>query len=75
MYLPKPKPYRIVWNETPQALASMSMHTKRNTCALIKDVPSLKLVDKFTYLGSCVSSIEKDIDAQLTKAWTDGSQT
>ena len=31
---------------------------------------SLKLVDKFTYLGSCVSSTEKDIDTQLTKAWT-----
>ena len=31
---------------------------------------SLKLVDKFTYLGSSVSSTEKDIDMQLTKAWT-----
>ena len=30
---------------------------------------SLKLVDKFTYLGSSVSSTEKDIDTQLTKAW------
>ena len=30
----------------------------------------LKLVDKFTYLGSSVSSIEKDIDTRLTKAWT-----
>ena len=30
---------------------------------------SLKLVDKFTYLGSSVSSSEKDIDTQLTKAW------
>ena len=30
---------------------------------------SLKLVDKFTYLGSNVSSTEKDIDTQLTKAW------
>ena len=25
-----------VWNELLQALASMSMHTKRNTCVLIK---------------------------------------
>ena len=32
---------------------------------------SLKLVDKFTYLGSSVSSTEKDIDTRLTKAWTD----
>ena len=31
---------------------------------------SLKLVDKFTYLGSSVSSTEKDIDTRLTKAGT-----
>ena len=31
---------------------------------------SLKLVDKFTYLGSSVSSTEKDIDMRLTKVWT-----
>ena len=31
---------------------------------------SLKLLDKFTYLGSSVSSTEKDIDTRLTKAWT-----
>ena len=31
---------------------------------------SLKLVNKFTYLGSCVSSSEKDIDTRQTKAWT-----
>ena len=31
---------------------------------------SLKLVDKFTYLGSSVTSTEKDIDTRLTKAWT-----
>ena len=30
----------------------------------------LKLVDRFTYLGSSVSSTEKDIDTRLTKAWT-----
>ena len=30
----------------------------------------LKLVDKFTYLGSSVESTEKDIDKRLTKAWT-----
>ena len=30
----------------------------------------LKLVDKFTYLGSSVSSTENDIDTRLTKAWT-----
>ena len=49
------------------------MHTKLNICSFIKhaalDENSLKLVDKFTYLGSSVSSNEKDVDTQLTKAW------
>ena len=35
----------------------------------ILDGTPLKLVDKFTYLGSSVSSTEKDIDTRLTKAW------
>ena len=34
-----------------------------------RDGTPLKLVDKFTYLGSSVSSTEKDIDTRLTKAW------
>ena len=34
------------------------------------DGTALKLVDKFTYVGSSVSSTEKDIDMQLIKAWT-----
>ena len=34
------------------------------------DGTSLKLVVKFTHLGSSVSSSEKDIDTRLTKAWT-----
>ena len=34
------------------------------------DGTSLKLIDKFTYLVSSVSSTEKDIDTRLTKAWT-----
>ena len=34
------------------------------------DGTSLKLVHKFTYLGSSISSTEKDIDTWLTKAWT-----
>ena len=34
------------------------------------DGTSLKLVYKFTYRGSSVSSIEKDIDTRPTKAWT-----
>ena len=35
----------------------------------LKGTP-LKLVDKFTYLGSSVESTEKDIETMLTKAWT-----
>ena len=34
------------------------------------DGTSLKLVDKFTYLGSSVSSTKKEIDTRLTKIWT-----
>ena len=34
------------------------------------DRTSLKLVDKFTYLGNSVSSTEKDIVTRLTKVWT-----
>ena len=34
------------------------------------DGTALKLVDKFTSLGSSVASTEKDIDTRLTKAWT-----
>ena len=34
------------------------------------DGTPLKLVDKFTYLGSSVESTEKEIDTRLTKAWT-----
>ena len=30
----------------------------------------LKLVEKFTYLGSSVSSAEKDINTRLAEAWT-----
>ena len=54
----------------------MSIHTKQNMCHnQTGDIPTLdgtplKLVDKFTYLGSSVSSTEKDIDTWLMKAWT-----
>ena len=34
------------------------------------DGTPLKLVDKFSFLGSSISSTEKDIDTQLMKAWT-----
>ena len=31
---------------------------------------SLKLVDKFTYLGNSISPTENDINTRLAKAWT-----
>ena len=34
------------------------------------DGTPLKLVDKFTYLGSSIASTEKDINTRLMKAWT-----
>ena len=34
------------------------------------DGTPLKLVDKFTYLGTSVSSTKRNIDTRLTKAWT-----
>ena len=46
----------------------MCFNQKGNISTL--DGTSLKLVDKFTYLGSSVSSTEKDINTRLTKAWT-----
>ena len=47
-------------------------YTKMNQTGDISTLEgtSLKLVDKFTYLGSSVSSTKKDIDTRLTKAWT-----
>ena len=42
---------------------------QRSDISTLKGEP-LKLVDKFTFLGSSVSSTEKDINMQLAKAWT-----
>ena len=42
---------------------------QRGNISTLKGVP-LKLVDKFTYLGSNVSSTKKDINMRLAKAWT-----
>ena len=33
-------------------------------------ISTLKLVDKFTYLGSSVSSTETDVNIRLAKVWT-----
>ena len=63
-----------------QAAAGISLHVNAHKTEYMcfnqtgdistLDGSSLKLVDKFTYLGSSVSSTEKDIDTRLTKAWT-----
>ena len=42
---------------------------QRDDIFTIKSGP-LKLVDKFTYLGTSVSSTEPDINKRLAKAWT-----
>ena len=60
------------WERT---LASMSHKTEYIWYNQAGDIStlqgtSLKQADKFTYLGSSVSSTEKDIDTRLTKAWT-----
>ena len=44
----KPKHYCIVWNGPPRALASVSMHTKRNICAIIKQATSPHLTEPFS---------------------------
>ena len=46
----------------------MCFNQKRDISPL--NCGSLKLVDKFTYFGSSVSSTENDINMQLAKAWT-----
>ena len=60
-----------------QAAAGIGLHVKAHKTEYIcynqtgnistLDRTSLKLVDKFTYLGSSISSTEKDIDTWLTK--------
>ena len=46
----------------------MCFNQRGNICTL--NDSSLKLVDKFTYLGSSASSTETDINMRLAKAWT-----
>ena len=69
--------YCIVWNEPQLGIGlHVNAHKTEYMCynqtgnIATLDGTSLKLVDKFTYLGSNVSSTEKDIDTRLTKAWT-----
>ena len=49
------------------------LHKKKwENCKFTKfyDGSSMKLIDKFTYLVSSVSSMEEDINARQAKAWT-----
>ena len=46
------------------------MHFNQSGDISTLNVGSLKLVDKFTYLGSSISSTENDINTRLAKAWT-----
>ena len=73
----KQRHYCIVWNELQQAFGLLvNAHKTEYMCynqtgnITTLDGASLRLVDKFTYLGSSVSSTENDIDTRLTKAWT-----
>ena len=54
----------------PQAGCHTRSVFKSNSFEFTLGGSSLKLVDKFTYLGSCVPSTEKDIDTRLAKART-----
>ena len=61
-----------------RATTGISLHVKAhkteymfyNQTGDISTLDSLKMVDKFTYLGSSVSSSKKDIDTRLAKTWT-----
>ena len=63
-----------------RAAAGIGLHVKahKTECMCFNQIgdistlngSSLKLVDKFTWLGCSVSSTETDIITQLTKAWT-----
>ena len=56
-----------------RAAASIDLHVntdnQRGDISTLTD-SSLKLVDKFTYLGSSISSTETNINTRLAKAWT-----
>ena len=67
-----------LWKE--RATASIGLHVNAHKTEYMcfnqagnistLDGTSLKLVDKFTYLESSVSSTKKDINTRLMKAWT-----
>ena len=74
-----PKQAEILLHSLERAAAGIGLHVNAQKTEYVcynqtgdiftLDGTSLKLVDKFTYLGSSISSTEKDIDTRLTKAW------
>ena len=46
------------------------MYFKREKLTATRSGESLELIDKFTYLGSNISSTESDVSIRLVKAWT-----
>ena len=75
-----PTQAEILLHNLEQAAAGMGLHVNAHKTEYMcfnqrGDISTLKggsliLVDKFTNLGSSVSSTEKDINTQLAKAWT-----
>ena len=68
-----------IWNLVAMSISYDDYYTIQNLVDCIKpftisistlNAGSLKLVDKFTYLGSGISSTENDISMWLTKAWS-----
>ena len=74
IHLPKSNPCCIAWSRQQVILAAIWMQTKQITYVFMKKETlngcSQKPVDKFTYLGSSISSTENDINVWLVKAWT-----
>ena len=62
--------YFLLFYVIPSQLSILYMCYNQTGDITTVDGASLKLVDKFTNLGSSVSSTENDIDTRLTKAWT-----
>ena len=64
-----------VWCRKRVALASIWMQAKQSTCVSIRKISTIhcgsqNLRGKLTFLGSCVSSTENDVNAWLVNAWT-----
>ena len=72
-----PNQVEILLHSLERATAGIGLHVKTEYMCFnqagdisTREGTSLKLVDKFSYVGSSVSPTEKDIDTRLTKGWT-----